>query len=337
MGLIPPGTELAPHNPGVKPWDELTENEKKFAARLQEAFAAFLDHTDAQIGRLVEFIESMGDLDNTHLMVMSDNGASQEGGATGVMDEMAFFHGLRGCGRDPGPARRHRRPPQPFQLPLGLGPGREHPAEMVQAKHLWRWGARPAHHPLAGPDQGKGGIRGQFHHVTDIAPTLYELLGIEMPESFGGYEQIPIAGTSMAYTFDDKDAPTRKRVQYFEMFGHRGLWADGWKAVTRRDLFAAPSDTDEDRWELYYLPDDFSECNDLADEHPDKVERLVELWWEEMERHGGLPYDVRTLELFQTPHQPHTPHQSHRYRYVPPVSHLPAEVRLQRWQADPGR
>ena len=121
---------------------------------------------------------------------------------------------------------------------------------------------------------------------------------------------------------DDADAPSTRDIQYFEMMGQRGIYEDGWKAVTRRN----PLTGEEDPWELYFLPDDFSECNDLADAEPEKLAHLQELWWRELERHGGLPYDTRTLELFNTPRRPHTPHQSREYRYLPPVSHLPAEV-----------
>ncbi len=152
MGLLPPDTELAPRNPGVEAWDTLPENHRRLAARLQEAFAAFLEHTDAQIGRLIAALENLGRLDNTLLMVLSDNGASQEGGPFGVMHEMKYFEFP---GRDPrrgGRAhRRHRRPTQPFQLSVGLGPGRQHPVQVVQAEHPRGRSACAPHRALAGP------------------------------------------------------------------------------------------------------------------------------------------------------------------------------------------
>ncbi len=142
MGIVPEGTELAPRNSGVQAWEDLSDNQRLFACRLQEAFAAFLDHTDAQIGRFVDYLDAIGELDNTVFVVFSDNGASQEGGADGVMNEIKCFNGFprRGPHRRRTP-RRHRRPPQPHQLPVGLGPGRQHPLQVVQAEHLRGWRA----------------------------------------------------------------------------------------------------------------------------------------------------------------------------------------------------
>ena len=324
MGLIPPDTELAPHNPGVKPWDELSENEKKFAARLQEAFAAFMDHTDAQIGRLVDFIEGMGDLDNTIIMVMSDNGASQEGGPTGVMDEFRYFNNLT----EDVDAIQDRLdeiggPHSHSNYPWGWAQAGNTPLKWYK-QNTFGGGVRDPliiHWPEKIKD--KGGIRGQFHHVTDIAPTLYELLGIEMPDTFGGYDQIPIAGTSMAYTFDDQDAPTKKEVQYFEMFGHRGLWADGWKAVTYHHMGHT---LDDDVWELYHLDEDFSEIHNVADQYPEKLQELIELWWAEAGKHGVLPVDDQRDAHFGSQHRKGTPHSKRHYTYYPPVSHVPSEV-----------
>ena len=148
-----------------------------------------------------------------------------------------------------------------------------------------------------------GALREQFHHVVDIAPTVYEATGVAPPDVYNGHEQIPIAGTPMMYAVDEPEASTTRAAQYFEMGGHRGMVEDGWKAVTRRDRFTDVP-IEEDAWELYHLTEDFSECNDLAAEHPDKVEHLVSRWWEEMEHHGGLPFDTRGFELFASPPSP---------------------------------
>ena len=325
LGIIPSGTELAPRNPGVRPWEELSSAERALAARLQEAFAAFLDHTDAQIGRLVEFLDDIGELDNTLLIVTSDNGASQEGFATGVIDEMRFFNGY---------------PEQPAETLLDrledIGGPRSH------SNYPWGW-AQAGNTPLKWYKQNThgggvrdplvvhwparisdgGGIRSQFHHVTDIVPTVLEELGIEAPSTRRGLEQLPIAGTSLSYTFDRPDAPSAKGAQYFEMFGHRGITQDGWKAVTwhRRG-----KPFDEDRWELYHLDTDFSECNDLADGHPDKLAQLIELWWQEAERHGVLPLDDDVTGLAFREPRAGTPHTGGRYRYLPPLSRLATEA-----------
>jgi arylsulfatase len=166
--------------------------------------------------------------------------------------------------------------------------------------------------------EDRGGVRHQFHHATDIAPTIYELLDVAAPTSHRGYEQLPIAGTSMAYTFADPAAGGRKQVQYFEMGGHRAIYHDGWKAVTRH---TASRSFDDDAWELYHVADDFSECVDLAATQPDKLAEMIALWWAEAERHGVLPLDDRGAELFGATFRDRTPNPANRhYTYFPPVS-----------------
>jgi arylsulfatase len=323
MGVIPQGTRLAPRNPGVQAWADLSADERRLFARFQEAFAAFLHHTDDQIGRLLDCLERLGQLDNTLVILTSDNGASQEGGPNGQLHEMLFFHlrfdsateMVHGIDDIGGPSSHPNYPwgwAQAGNSPNKWYKQNTH-AGGVRSPLIVHW-----------PDRigDAGGLRHQFHHVIDIAPTVYEAIGITPPDTYKGHEQIPIAGTSMQYAVDDPQAPTRRTVQYFEMMGHRAIVEDGWKAVTRRDPFQR--DEDDDTWELYHLPDDFSECHDLAAQEPTRLRRLVDLWWREMERHGGLPFDHRTFELFRTPRQPHTPHAHDRYRYVPPVSHLPS-------------
>ncbi|MCB1017734.1 MAG: sulfatase-like hydrolase/transferase, partial [Acidimicrobiales bacterium] len=169
-----------------------------------------------------------------------------------------------------------------------------------------------------------GGRRDQFHWVNDVAPTIYDLLGIEPPDVYRGYEQLPVTGTSMRYTFDDEAAPSRKGVQYSEMMGHRAIYADGWKAVTRHTP-GVPFD--DDTWELYHYDVDRSECHDLAAEHPEKLAELVALWWDEAEAHNVLPLDDRTIELFGARFRDHSPHPTdRRYTYYPPMTPLPAQV-----------
>jgi len=325
LGLLPPDTELAPRNPGVEPWDTLPENQRRLAARLQEAFAAFLEHTDAQIGRLVDDLERLGRLDNTLLLVLSDNGASQEGGPFGVLHEMKYFNMMV------------ETPDEAVERLDDIGGPHSH------ANYPWGWaqaGNTPfkwykqntheggvhvpliVHWPDGVPDAG--GVRDQFHHVNDVAPTVYDLLGIAAPEVYRGRTQLPVSGQSMRYTFDDPDAPTTKRAQYYEMFGHRAIVADGWKAVTRHD---AGTPFDADRWELYHYDADRSECHDLAAEQPEKLAELVALWWEEAEDQGVLPLDDRSIELFFTRYRDRSVHPTdRRYTYYPPMAPLPAQV-----------
>lgn len=324
-GVIPGGTQLAPRNPGVEAWDTLPESHQKFACRLQEAFAAFLDHTDDQIGRLVEGIRNMGELDNTIFVVLADNGASQEGGPFGVMHEMKFFNGLL---EDPDDVMDRLDdiggPDSHTNYPWGWSQCGNSPFKWYK-QNTHEGGVHVplvVHYPEGVKDSG--GLRGQFHHVNDIAATLYDIAGITAPAERRGLEQIPVSGVPMTYSFDDADAPTRKKIQYFEMGGHRGLWCEGWKAVTRH---TPKTSFDDDTWELYHVDIDPSECNDLAADMPEKLQEMIDLWWQEAEEHGVLPLDDRMLELFGARFRDHSPHPADmHYVYKPPMSMLPMQA-----------
>jgi arylsulfatase len=159
--------------------------------------------------------------------------------------------------------------------------------------------------------------------VSDIAPTILELVGSAAPEQVNGFEQLPMTGTSFAYTLAEPGARGRKQTQYFEMMGHRGIWSDGWKAVTRH---VKGTPFEEDEWELYHVDEDFAEVRNLAKSRPDKLRELIELWWLEAGRNGVLPLDDRTSELFVEVSRPDSVHQSGIYRYQYPMSHIPADV-----------
>jgi arylsulfatase A-like enzyme len=325
MGIVPPGTNLAPRNRGVRAWEELSPAERAVAARLQEAFAAFLDHTDAQIGRLVDFLEATGQLDDTLLIVTSDNGASQEGFATGVIDEMRFFNGYP---EEPADRLLDRLddvggPHSHTNYPWGWAQAGNTPLKWYK-QNTHGGGVRDPlviHWPNRITDAG--GIRHQFHHVVDLAPTILESVGVEQPDLFRGREQLPVAGTSLSASFDDPGADTDRGPQYFEMFGHRGIVADGWKAVT---LHRRGTPFDEDTWELYHLDEDFSETNDLAEAEPEKLAEMIELWWAEAERHGVLPLDDDVSGLAFRDRRPGTPHATNRYRFLPPIDRLSTEA-----------
>jgi arylsulfatase A-like enzyme len=319
LGLVPPGTTLAPRNPGVEAWDSLSDNQQRLACRMQEAFAAFLDHTDAQIGRLIDDLRRIGQLDDTVVVVLTDNGASQEGGPFGVMHEMKFFNGIL------------ETPDQAIDRIDDIGGPHSHanyPWGWAQAGNTpFRWYKQNTHEggvhvplvvhwPKGITDVGS--LRTQFHHVNDIAPTIYELARVTPPEVYRGSEQLPISGTSLAYTFDAPDEPTRKPVQYFENTGHRGIWVDGWKAVTRH---VPGTSFDDDVWELYHVDEDMSECHDLAAAEPERLRSMIDRWWEEAELHGVLPLDDRGVELFGARFADRTVHPADRhYTYYPPVS-----------------
>jgi arylsulfatase len=327
MGLLPEGTQLAPRNPGVEAWDDLPENHQRLACRLQEAYAGFLDHTDAQIGRLIDSLEELGVLDDTLVVLLSDNGASQEGGPFGVMHEMKYFNFIV------------ETPDEAIERIDDIGGPRSHtnyPWGWAQAGNTpFKWYKQNTHEggvhvplvvrwPGDVADDSRGGLRDQFHHVNDIVPTIYEVVGVTPPDVYRGLAQMPLTGTSMRYTFAAPDEPSRKQVQYFEMMGHRAIYADGWKAVTRHQHGTS---FDDDRWELYDLANDRSECDDLAERDPDRLAALVERWWTEAEAHGVLPLDDRTIELFGARFRERSLHPVGRhYTYRPPMSPLPAQA-----------
>jgi arylsulfatase A-like enzyme len=327
LGVIPPETVLPPRNPGVKAWVDLTDNERRFAARLQEAFAAFLEHTDAHLGRYMDALAALGQLDNTIFIAMSDNGASQEGGATGVLDEMRYYNGLRE-NVDLAVTRLESigGPDSATNYPWGWAMVGNTPLKRykqnthaggVRDPFIIHWPARI---------QDAGAVRRQFHHAIDIAPTLLELLGIQSPHVVNGVEQMPVHGTSMAYALQagSGNEPSRKRSQYFEMFGHRAIWHDGWKAVCYHE---PGTSYDADVWELYHADADASEANDLAIQQPERLRALVDLWWAEAGANGVLPLDDRRGgELFKTAQFRGNTARRNRFVYYPPVSRYSADV-----------
>src|SRR6185312_2252409 len=231
LGIVPAGTALSPLNPGVTAWDDIPHDVRRLCARLQETYAAFLEHTDAQIGRLVGYLASIGRLDNTIIVLLSDNGASAEGGPTGainlrkhmVYEEESPEVGLARLD-DIGSERTFNHYPtgwaQVSNTPLKWYKKDTHGGG-IRAPLIIHWPRIIA---------SGGGIRPQYHHVTDLAPTLYESLGVQAPVHFEGVAQLPIHGTSMSYTFDQPAEATRKQLQYFEILGDRAIWQQGWKA-----------------------------------------------------------------------------------------------------------
>jgi len=325
LGVVPRGTTLAPPNPGVPAWNDLTANQKAFSARLQEAFAALLEHTDVQIGRVVSFLERRGLLDNTLLMVVSDNGASREGGPFGVMDEFSFFNA---AWEDVDEIATNRLddiggPHSHSNYPWGWAQAGNSPLRWYK-QNTYGGGVRDPlviHWPNG--IRESGAIRRQFCHVVDITPTILDVTGAGAPAEHNGVPQIPIAGASIASTFDDDAAPAPRSIQYFEQMGHRGLWSDGWKISTYHEQ-GKPIDDDE--WGLYHLESDFSECHDLAAEQPAKLRELIDAWWVEAGQHGVLPLDDRTIELFGGTPRPGTVHARSDYVYYPPIAHIPADA-----------
>ena len=326
-GVIPADTVLAPRNPGVKAWDELTENEARLAARLQEAFAAFLDHTDVQIGRLVDGLRRLGQLDNTILVVHADNGASQEGGPFGVMHEMKFFNGII------------EMPDEAVERIDTIGGPNSHtnyPWGWAQAGNTpFRWYKQNTHEggvhvpmvfhwPQGVPAEQRGTKRDQFVFVADIVPTIYDLIGVQPPEVRKGVEQMPVTGHPFSAVLADPAAPATNTVQYFENMGSMALVAGEWKAVLKH---MPGIDWATESWELYHLAEDRSECNDLAAAMPDKLAEMIALWDAEADKHGVFPLDDRGVALFGARFRDNSPHpENRRYVYRPPMSPLPAQA-----------
>ena len=325
MCVIPPGTQLAPRNPGVRPWAELSTNEQRFAARLQEAYAAMLEHTDAQVGRLVQHIKDLGAWDNTLFVLLSDNGASQEGGASGILDEMRYFNGMR---EDVDAAVLRLDdiggPNSHCNIPWGWAQVGNSPLKWYK-QNTHGGGVRDplvVHWP--GHLQGPGGTRAQFCHAIDITPTILAAIGIEAPDTVADVPQTSMHGCSLLDTFNDARAQVRRGPQYFEMFGHRALVHEGWKAVSRHKP-GVPYD--DDVWELYHLESDFSECVDLAASQGERLQAMVAQWWVEAEKHGVFPLDDRgSADLFRASRRPDMPTSRRRFVYYPPIDHIPADT-----------
>ena len=302
LGLIPQNVKLAPKPADISDWEALSADEKKLFARQMEAYAGFSEHTDHEIGRLVSAIEDLGEMDNTlFLYVVGDNGASAEGQMNGMYNEMTYFNGV------------------PESVPDMLkhynewGSASTYPhfaagwAVALNAPFSWTkqvasdfGGTRNGlvvHWPAG--IKAKGEVRPQFTHVIDIAPTVFEACKIPAPKTVNGIQQDPIEGTSFLYSFDDGAAKEKHTVQYFEMFGNRAIYSDGWYARTIHRAAWKPKPDHalaEDVWELYNTNEDFSLSTNIASEHPDKLKDLQALFMSEGEKYHVLPIDDRLLE-----------------------------------------
>lgn len=302
LGVVPAGTKLAPKPEAIKDWGRLNADEQKLFAHQMEVFAGYGEYADYEVGRVIQAIDSLGQLDDTLVFYMvGDNGASAEGGLNGLFNEMTYFNGIIETVPD---ILRHfdelGGPNSYGHYAAGWAVAGDTPFAWTKQVAGSYGGCRNGlvtHWPNG--IEAKGEVRSQWHHVIDIAPTILEVAGLPEPTSVNGTPQIPIQGVSLAYTFGDARAKDRHKTQYFEIFGNRGIYHDGWLAHTvhraawefkpRRPLL-------EDQWELYHVEEDFSSATDLAAKNPGKLKELQELFLEEAIKNNVLPLDDRTLE-----------------------------------------
>ena len=314
LGLVPADTQLTERHADIPAWDSLSAEQKLLSAYMMEIYAGYLSQTDYNVGRVLDAIEQLGQLDNTLVIyICGDNGASAEGGMMGMTNEMVAING--GGLID---LREQINAKAMFQAALAhkedLGTWKMHNHYPIGWAHAmdtpFQWAKQIASHyggtrngmviswPARIKDQG--GIRPQWHHVIDIVPTILDVAGLQQPSVVNGIAQKPIEGVSMAYSFDDAKAPSARRTQYFEMFGNRGIYHDGWVACTTPHFApwqdvgvgVAPVDIISGyKWELYHVADDFSEAVNLADKYPDKLHELQLLFYAEAAKYNVLPLD----------------------------------------------
>jgi arylsulfatase A-like enzyme len=291
MGLVPPDTKMPARNDGVRAWDEYSADEKRVFTRLQSAYAGMLDHADRHLARLIAFLDKAGIRDNTLILVLSDNGASQEGGPLGFVNAMGPYN----FRPEPIPEKLRRiddigGPDSHTNFPQGWAMASNTP--LRRYKQNTHGGGIRDPFVMSWPNKiaAKSELRHQFVHASDLVPTLLDLVGLKPPAEIAGCAQMPIEGESFARSVQDASAPSKSQPQYFEMFGHRGLWHQGWKAVAYH-----PPGTpfENDKWELFHLDRDFSETDDLATKEPERLAELIKLWWNEAEKHNVLPLDDR--------------------------------------------
>jgi arylsulfatase len=342
MGLLPDDTELSPINPHgeptvtgpdgqpwplldtVRPWDTLSDDEKRLFARMAEVFAGYVSYSDDQLGRVIDFLEQSGELDNTIIVAVSDNGASGEGGPNGTFNEWRFFNGL----------------PTPTELSLEHIDELGGPNSYNHYNTGWAWAFDtpfPYWKRWAGYEGGvadmclvawpakvpaSGVPRQQYVHAVDVVPTLYDLLGITPPDVLKGYQQSPIEGESFAASLTD-DSAASKTTQFYTMLGQRSIYHEGWLACTVHPPLSGWGKFEQDVWELYDMEHDRSQAHDLAAQEPQRLEELKALWFEKAAEYNGLPLDDRSaLEQVLAERPKGTPERD-RYVYYPNCASVP--------------
>jgi arylsulfatase A-like enzyme len=286
LGIVPPGTRLAPRNPDVPAWNDLTKDEQRLFARYMELFAGYMDHTDHHLGRLMSYLEEIGRMENTIFVVLSDNGAADGGGRSGHVTSWGRIKGHDPIAEGLAAIDRLGDETTNPMYPTGWAQVGNTPFRFYKIDTYAGGTAVPfiLHWPRG--IKAKGEIRHQYHHVTDVFPTVLEAARLEAPTMYNGIPQLPVHGVSMSYSFDAAGAETQKESQYFENFGHRALWHNGWKVTTKH---VPGTDFDDDHWALFDTTIDRSEYEDLSAKYPAKTREMIERWWIEAGKYGVLP------------------------------------------------
>ncbi len=340
MGIVPADTELSPMNPladatsadgkpwapldVVRPWDSLDDDEQQLFIRMAEVYAGMVSHTDYEIGRILDYLEQTGQLDNTIIVAISDNGASGEGGPNGSVNENKFFNSIPDTMEENLKYLDVLGGPETYNhYCTGWAMAFNTPFKLWK-RYAWNGGICD---PLiiAWPRgiKAQGEIRDQYCHVTDVTPTIYDMLGIELPDEVKGYTQWSLEGTSLTYSFEQADAPAQKETQYYTMLGSRGIWHKGWKANTVHPTIANWGNFNQDKWALYNVAEDRSEVHDLSEQYPEKLEALKTLWYHEAGKYQGFPLEDRSpVEVLTTPRPQLSPPRD-RYIYTPGTSEVP--------------
>jgi arylsulfatase len=338
LGIVPRNATLSRHDPDVPKWDSLPAGEKRLYARMMEVYAGFLEQTDYHVGRVLEFLETVGERENTLIMVISDNGASSEGGPKGSVNENLFFNNV----------------PEDLEENLKALDDLGGPKYFNHYAWGWTWaGNTPFRRWKRETYRGgisdpfivnypkgikrTGEVRTQYTHAIDMVPTVLEVLNVEPPSTIKGVTQSPIEGVSFAHTFDNAEAPSRRDTQYFEMMGHRSIYHNGWRAVCpwpgpsfteAGASFGKPisaetlTELDTDKWELYHAAEDFAENHNVADQHRDKLIEMIGQWYVEAGKYNVLPVDGRGVERLAE-ERPQIAVDRQRYTYYPNTQTIP--------------
>ena len=337
-GIFPEGTKMTPLNPlpedvslandAVRPWDSLNPDEKRLFAKMAEVYAGLSEYTDAQVGRIVSYLEESGQLENTVIFYCADNGASGEGSPNGSVNENKFFNGY------PDELSENMKyldtlgsPDTYNHYPTGWAAAFSTPFQMFKRYSQFSGGTcDPMVISWPKGIKAKGEVRTQYHHATDVAATILDVAGVPMPEEYKGIKQYPLNGVSMRYSFDDGQAKTTRQRQYYAMLGTRGIWQDGWKAAALHAPISGKGNFDSDRWELYHVDEDRSESTNVADQHPEKLQELIDAWFEEAKNNYVLPLDDRPAVEQAGVERPQAEPPRDRYVYYPDTAPVPEGV-----------